>query len=120
MKPEIQRVWDQNFRVYGARKAWLQLNREDIPVARCTTARLMKDMEIQGVRRGKKVITTLPGLAVDRPRDAVNRDFKASRPNALWVADLTYVATWRGFVYVAFIIDAYARRIVGAMVKSGV
>lgn len=118
LKPEIQRVWQENYRVYGARKVWLQLNREDNEVARCTVARLMKDLEIQGVRRGKKVITTLPGLAEERPRDAVNRNFNADRPNALWVADLTYVATWRGFVYVAFIIDAYARRIVGWRVSN--
>jgi putative transposase len=118
LTPEIQRVWDENYRVYGARKIWLQLNREEIEVARCTVARLMKDLEIQGVRRGKKVITTLPGLVEERPRDAVNRDFAADRPNALWVADLTYVATWRGFVYVAFVIDAYARRIVGWRVSN--
>ena len=113
LKPEIQRVWSENFKVYGARKVWLQLNREDIVVARCTVARLMKDLGIQGVRRGKKTITTMADLSTARPRDAVNREFTASRPNALWVADLTYVATWSGFAYVAFVIDAYARRIVG-------
>lgn len=118
LRPEVQRVWDENFRVYGARKIWLQLNREEIEVARCTVARLMKVIGLQGVRRGKKVITTMPGLAEDRPRDAVNRDFSVDRPNALWVADLTYVATWRGFVYVAFVIDAYARRIVGWRVSN--
>lgn len=118
LKPEIQRVWDENFRVYGARKVWLQLGREEIGVARCTVERLMKDQGIQGVRRGKKVITTIPAVLEDRPRDAVNRDFSVARPNALWVADLTYVATWRGFVYVAFVIDAFARRIVGWRVSN--
>jgi len=113
LKPEIQREWDENFRVYGVRKVWLQLNREEIEVTRCIIARLMKVIGIQGVRRGKKVITTIPGVVEDRLRDAVNRNFTVHRPNALWVADLTYVATWRGFAYVAFVIDAYARRIVG-------
>lgn len=118
LKPEIERVWQENFKVYGARKVWLQLNREEIDVARCTVARLMKIIGIQGVRRGRRTITTIPGDALDRPRDAVNRDFNVSRPNALWVADLTYVATWRGFVYVAFVIDAFARRIVGWRVSN--
>lgn len=118
LKPEIERVWQENFKVYGARKVWLQLNREEIDVARCTVARLMKIIGIQGVKRGRRTITTIPGNALDRPRDAVNRDFNASRPNALWVADLTYVATWRGFVYVAFVIDAFARRIVGWRVSN--
>ena len=118
LKPEIERVWQENFKVYGARKVWLQLNREEIDVARCTVARLMKIIGIQGVKRGRRTITTIPGNAYDRPRDAVNRDFNVSRPNALWVADLTYVATWRGFVYVAFVIDAFARRIVGWRVSN--
>ena len=118
LKPEIERVWQENFKVYGARKLWLQLNREEIDVARCTVARLMKIIGIQGVKRGRRTITTIAGNALDRPRDAVNRDFNASRPNALWVADLTYVATWRGFVYVAFVIDAFARRIVGWRVSN--
>ncbi len=118
LRPEIERVWQENFKVYGARKVWLQLNREEIDVARCTVARLMKIIGIQGVKRGRRTITTIPGDAVDRPRDAVNRDFNVSRPNALWVADLTYVATWRGFVYVAFVIDAFARRIVGWRVSN--
>jgi putative transposase len=118
LKPEIERVWLENFRVYGARKVWLQLNREAIEVARCTVERLMGILGIQGVKRGGKTITTLPAAIDDRPRDAVNRDFSVSRPNALWVADLTYVATWRGFVYVAFVIDAFARRIVGWRVSS--
>ena len=118
LKPEIRRVWDENFQVYGARKVWLQLNREAIEVARCTVERLMKLAEIQGVRRGKKTFTAMTDEASVRPRDAVNRDFTVDRPNALWVADLTYVATWRGFVYVAFVIDAYARRIVGWRVSN--
>ena len=98
LQPEIERVWAANFKVYGARKVWLQLNREAIPVARCSVARLMKAMGIQGVRRGRRTVTTLPDEAMERPRDAVNRHFKARRPNALWVADLTDVASWRGFV----------------------
>ena len=118
LKPEIERVWRENFKVYGVRKVWLQLNRETIVVARCTVARLMKAMGIQGVRRGRRTLTTRPEEAMERPRDAVNRNFKVARPNALWVADLTYVATWRGFVYVAFVIDAYARRIVGWRVSK--
>ncbi len=118
LKPEIERVWQENFKVYGARKVWLQLNREEIDVARCTVARLMKIIGIQGVKRGRRTITTIAGNALDRPRDAVNRDFNVSCPNALWVADLTYVATWRGFVYVAFVIDAFARRIVGWRVSN--
>ena len=118
LKPEIHRVWEENFQVYGARKVWLQLSREEIEVARCTVARLMKTLGIQGVRRGKKTFTTVTDHDLVRPRDAVNRDFTADRPNALWVADLTYVATWRGFVYVAFVIDAYARRIVGWRVSN--
>jgi len=118
LKPEVARVWDENFKVYGARKVWLQLNREEIEVARCTVARLMNLLGLQGVKRGRRTITTIPDDALDRPRDAVNRNFTATRPNALWVADLTYVATWRGFVYVAFVIDAFARRIVGWRVST--
>jgi transposase InsO family protein len=118
LMPEIERVWAENFRVYGVRKIWLQLRREGIEVARCTVARLMKVLDIQGVRRGRRIITTVPEELLERPRDAVNRDFSVSRPNALWVADLTYVATWCGFVYVAFVIDAFARRIVGWRVSN--
>ncbi len=118
LKPEIQRVWEKNFRVYGVRKVWRQLKREDFEVARCTVARLMRDLGLRGVIRGRRVKTTVPSEALDRPMDRVNREFQASRPNALWVADLTFVATWRGFVYVAFIIDAFARRIVGWRVSS--
>jgi len=118
LKPEIQRVWDDNFRVYGVRKVWRQLKREGFRVARCTVARLMRDLGLRGVVRGRKVKTTVPDELLDRPLDRVNRQFNAFRPNALWVADLTYVATWRGFVYVAFVIDAFARRIVGWRVSS--
>ena len=118
LRKEITRVWQENFRVYGARKIWLQLNREMIDVARCTVERLMGDMGICGVVRGKKQKTTFADEALERPRDRVNRDFKVSHPNVLWVSDLTYVATWRGFVYVAFIIDAFARRVVGWRVSN--
>ena len=115
---QIQRVWDENFGVYGARKVWRQLTREGTAVARCTVERLMRQMELQGVVRGRTFKTTIPDDAAVRPADLVNREFMATRPNALWVADLTYVATWRGFVYVAFVIDVFARRIVGWRVSS--
>lgn len=110
---EIRRVFEENFHVYGVRKVWRQLGREGIAVARCTVARLMRVMGLQGIVRGKKVRTTIPDPAAACPLDRVNRQFKAPRPNALWVSDFTYVATWAGSVYVAFVIDAYARRIVG-------
>jgi len=113
LREEIRRVWEGNFQVYGARKVWRQLNREGIPVARCTVERLMRAMGLEGAVRGRKVKTTVSDVSADRPADLVNRDFEASRPNELWVADLTYVATWRGFVYVAFVIDVFARTIVG-------
>jgi putative transposase len=113
LKAEIQRVFEANFQVYGVRKIWRQLGREGIAVARCTVARLMRAMGLQGAVRGKKIRTTIPGPAAACPLDRVNRQFQAPRPNALWVSDFTYVATWAGFVYVAFVIDAYARRIVG-------
>ena len=109
----IRRVWEENFRVYGVRKVWRQLGREGISVARCTVARLMRRMELQGAVRGKTVKTTFSDRATPCPADRVNRQFQAPRPNALWLSDFTYVATWQGFVYVAFVIDAYARRIVG-------
>ena len=118
LKPEIQRVWEENFRVYGAHKVWKQLNREELSVARCTVERLMRALGLRGVVRGKKFKTTIPDELADRRQDRVNRTFTASRPNALWVADLTYVATWRGLVFVAFVIDAFARRIVGWRVSS--
>jgi transposase InsO family protein len=110
---EIQRVFEANFCVYGVRKVWRQLAREGILAARCTVARLMRTMGLQGVVRGRRVRTTIPVTPTACPRDRVNRQFKAPRPNALWVADFTYVATWAGFVYVAFVIDAFARCIVG-------
>ena len=110
---EIRRVFDENFQVYGVRKVWRQLRREGFDVARCAVARLMKKMALQGVIRGRRVRTTVADTAAPCPLDHVNRQFKAPRPNVLWVSDFTYVATWVGFVYVAFIIDAYARRIVG-------
>ena len=113
LESEIERVWTENFKVYGARKVWRQLNREHIDVARCTVERLMKRLGIQGVMRGAKCWTTIVDDALMRPFDLVNREFTATRPNQLWVADITFVATWSGFVYVAFIIDVFARRIVG-------
>ena len=109
---QIQRVFDENFGVYGVRKVWRQLGREGIKVARCTVARLMRAMGLVGVVRGRAKRTTVSHKAAPCPLDRVNRDFKAKRPNALWVADFTYVATWAGFVHVAFVIDAFARRIV--------
>lgn len=113
LKPEIARVFAENFEVYGARKVWLQLGREGISVARCTVERLMRRMALQGVIRGKAVRTTISDKAAPCPRDHVNRQFHAPAPNQLWLSDFTYVSTWSGFVYVAFIIDAFARRIVG-------
>ena len=113
LEREIQRVWEENFKVYGAHKVWRQLIREDIRAARCTVERLMKNLGIQGVRRGKKCWTTIADDLLDRPTDKVNRQFVATRPNQLWVADITFCATWTGFVYVAFIIDVFARLIVG-------
>ena len=113
LKIEVRRVFDQNFSVYGVRKVWRQLKREGFDVARCTVSRLMRDMGLRGVIRGKSVRTTISDTAAPCPLDHVNRQFKASRPNVLWLSDFTYVATWTGFIYVAFVIDAYARRIVG-------
>jgi putative transposase len=113
LQVEIRRVFEENFRVYGVRKVWRQLGREGIAVARCTVARLMRTMGLQGAVRGKPVRTTISDKAAPCPLDRVNRQFRALRPNALWVSDFTYVATWAGFVYVAFVIDAFARRIVG-------
>jgi putative transposase len=106
-------VHAENRGVYGARKVWLQLNREGIVVARCTVARLMRELGLAGVRRGKRIRTTIPGPAAVRPGDLVRRRFSPPAPDRLWVADFTYVATWSGTVYVAFVIDAYSRRILG-------
>ena len=113
LKVEIRRVFLENFEVYGVRKVWRQLLREGFEVARCTVERLMRSMGLQGVIRGKPMRTTISDRAAPCPLDHVNRQFQVQRPNVLWVSDFTYVATWTGFVYVAFVIDAYARRIVG-------
>ena len=113
LESEILRVWHENFGVYGVRKVWRQLLREGIMVARCTVARLMKKLGLQGVRRGARTWTTITDDQLDRPADKVNRQFIATRPNQLWVADITYVASWSGFVYVAFVVDVFARAIVG-------
>ena len=110
---QIYRIWHDNRRVYGAHKVWRQLHREDIPVARCTVERLMRTLGLEGVVRGRKPKTTIPDDAAVQPVDLVQRNFTATRPNQLWVADLTYVATWLGFVYTAFVIDVFSRRIVG-------
>jgi putative transposase len=110
---EIRRVHEENFGVYGARKVWRQLGREEITVARCTIERLMHSLGLEGAVRGRKCRTTIADDSADRPLDHVNRQFEATRPNQLWVADFTYVATWTGFVYVAFVIDVFARRIIG-------
>jgi transposase InsO family protein len=118
-REEIQRVWEENRKVYGARKVWLQLKREGFAVARCTVARLMRQMGLRGVVRGtRSPITTVAGASDERPLDLVNREFAATRPNQLWIADFTYVATWLGFVYVAFVIDVFSRMIVGWRVSS--
>lgn len=113
IKPEIRRVYDENFQVYGARKIWRQLRREGVGVARCTIERLMRSLGLQGVVRGGKRRTTISRSQSDYPEDLVKRQFTATRPNELWVADFTYVATWAGFVYVAFVIDVFSRRIIG-------
>jgi transposase InsO family protein len=115
----IRRVWHDNRAVYGVRKVWNPLKREGLAVARCTVARLMRRLGLVGAGRGRAFkVTTLPDAATTRPPDLVARQFTAGRPNQLWVADLTYVATWRGFVYVAFVIDVFARRIVGWRVST--
>jgi len=113
LQPEIDRVFNENFRVYGVRKVWRQLRRERFDVARCTVARLMRVMGLEGGIRGKPIRTTFSNRAAPCPLDHVNRQFHAPAPNRLWVSDFTYVSTWAGFVYVAFVIDTYARRIVG-------
>ena len=118
LKPDIQRVWDGNWQVYGANKVWKQLKREGMRVARCTVERLMKDLQLQGVRRGKVKRTTISDQSLPCPQDKVNRQFKADRPNQLWVSDFTYVSTWQGWLYVAFVIDVFARRIVGWQISS--
>lgn len=114
----IEQVWQSNLQVYGARKVWRQLHREGVPVARCTVERLMRRQGLRGVIRGKSLRTTISNPALPCPADRVNRQFKAERPNQLWVSDFTYVSTWQGFVFVAFVIDVFARRIVGWRVSS--
>ena len=113
LRPEIDRVWQANMSAYGADKVWKQMNREEIAVARCTVERLMKQLGLQGVRRGKAVRTTIPDSKASCPLDRVNRQFRADRPNQLWVSDFTYVSTWQGWLFVAFVVDVFARRIVG-------
>ncbi len=118
LQREITRVYGENFSVYGARKVWRQLRREGTVVARCTVERLMRALGLRGVVRGKTWKTTDPDLSASRPVDLVDRDFTAAAPNRLWVADLTYVRTWSGFVYAAFVIDAYSRRILGWQISG--
>ena len=113
LKPEIERGFEQNLKVYSVRKVWRQMHREGFDIARCAVARLMKDIGIEGVIRGKRPRTTIPDKALPCPLDRVNRQFHASAPNVLRVSDFTYVATWQGFVYVALVIDVFARHIVG-------
>ena len=113
LKPEIVRVFVDNFGVYGVRKVWRQMRREGFDIARCTVERLMLELGLQGVIRGKPAKTTVSDKAAPCPLDQVNRQFHALAPNMLWVSDFTYVATWAGFVYVAFVIDVFARYIVG-------
>ena len=116
--PLIHQVWQANLQVYGADKVWHQLNREGVAVARCTVERLMRRSGLKGVRRGKVVRTTVCDAKAACPLDRVNRQFKADRPNQLWVSDFTYVSTWQGWQYVAFVIDVFARRIVGWRMSS--
>ncbi len=113
LMPRISEVWQSNLQVYGADKVWRQLVREGVKVARCTVERLMRRLGLQGARRGKAVRTTVSDRAAPCPLDRVNRQFKASRPNELWVSDFTYVSTWQGWLYVAFVVDVFSRRIVG-------
>lgn len=118
LRPQIHRVWQANMQVYGVDKVWRQLKREGIAVARCTVERLMRQQGLQGARRGKRVRTTRSDPKAPCPLDRVNRQFKADRPNQLWVSDFTYVSTWQGWLYVAFVIDVFARRIVGWRVST--
>ncbi len=113
LKERIQGVYTSNYRVYGARKIWRELNRQGHAVARCTVERLMRELGITGAVRGKRVITTITDPAAGRAPDLVDRDFVASAPNRCWVADFTHVAAWSGVVYVAFVVDTFSRRIVG-------
>jgi putative transposase len=113
LKKDIQRIYDANYQVYGARKVWKQLAREGKPVARCTVERLMRALGLKGAVRGKTRKTTQPDTAATRPADLVDRQFTVPAPNRLWVADLTYIRTWAGMVYAAFILDAYSRMVLG-------
>jgi putative transposase len=115
---EIRRVFEENFQVYGARKVFRQLNREQITVARCTVERLMRSLGLQGIRRGGKRWTTISKEMADGPADLVKRQFVAIRPDQLWIADFRYVATWAGFVYVAFVVDVFSRRIYGLACRA--
>ena len=116
--PKVERVWNANLQVYGADKVWKQMNREGEAVARCTVERLMRRLGLRGVKRGKVVRTTISDNKAPCPLDKVNRQFKADRPNQLWVSDFTYVSTWQGWLYVAFVVDVFARRIVGWRTSS--
>jgi len=118
LSPEIKRIYDDNYQVYGPRKVWQELRRQGFTVARCTVERLMRRAGLRGVVRGKTWKTTFPDLSAPRPLDLVDRDFTVSAPNRLWVADLTYVRTWSGFVYAAFVVDAYSRMILGWQVSA--
>lgn len=119
LRPKIARVYDDNFQVYGSRKIWRELIRQDVKVARCTVERLMASMGLQGAIRGKAYkVTTVPDESLERPMDLVKREFTADRPDQLWVADITFVATWSGFVYVAFVVDVFSRCIVGWRVSK--
>jgi transposase InsO family protein len=118
LRDRIRDIWSSNRGVYGARKVWHALRREGVDVARCTVERLMREMGLKGVVRGRKIVTTNPDAARPCPEDKVNRAFQADRPNRLWVSDFTYVPTWSGVVYVAFVVDVFARRIVGWRVST--
>lgn len=118
LRVEIKRIWEENFQVYGVRKVWHQLKHDQAGVARCTVERLMRADGLAGAVRGRKNKTTIPDESATRPADLVNRDFTATRPNRLWVADLTYISTWRGFVFAAFVIDVFSRKIVGWRVSN--
>ena len=118
LMPKVEAVWNANLRVYGADKVWKQMNREGDTVARCTVERLMRRLGLRGVKRGKVVRTTISDTKVVCPLDKVNRQFRAQRPNQLWVSDFTYVSTWQGWLYVAFVVDVFARRIVGWRTSS--
>ena len=118
LMPKVEQVWSANLKVYGADKVWKQMNREGVAVARCTVERLMRRLGLRGVKRGKVMRTTISDNKAPCPLDKVNRQFRADRPDQLWVSDFTYVSTWQGWLYVAFVVDVFARRIVGWRVSS--